>query len=154
NPACAGFQRKADDKGENSHSVGTLIQYGKFRILDLGDLTWNKEFELACPVNKIGVVDVYLTTHHGMNASGPAAIVHAVHPQVAIMNNGAKKGGTPEAWQVIHSSPGLADIWQIHYAIAGGKENNAPDSFIANTDEACEGKWIKLSAMSDGNFTV
>ena len=154
NPACAGFQPRAEDKTENARSVGMLITFGKFKIIDLADLTWNKEFELACPNNKLGTVDVYLTTHHGMNMSGPAAIVHALHPEVAIMNNGATKGGTPEAWEVIRKSPGLADIWQLHYAVKTDKEHNAPDSFIANPDEHCEGKWIKLSAHSDGSFTV
>jgi len=154
NPACAGFQARAEDKTENGRSISMMIGYGKFRMADLADLTWNKEHELACPDNKLGTVSVYVVTHHGMNLSGPAAIVQALHPQVAIMNNGAKKGGTPEAWQVIRNSPGLVDIWQLHYAIAGGKENNAPDTFIANTDEICEGKWIKLSAQQDGAFTV
>jgi beta-lactamase superfamily II metal-dependent hydrolase len=154
NDFCGGFKARDEDKTENARSVGTLITFGKFRIIDLGDLTWNKEHDLVCPNNKIGTVDVYLTTHHGMNMSGPAAIVHALHPRVAIMNNGARKGGSPEAWQVVHSSPGIEDIWQVHYAIAGGKENNVPDSFIANIDENCEGKYIKLSVMPDGSFTV
>ena len=154
NPFCQGTQLREEDKSENARSVGTLITYGKFRMIDLGDLTWNKEYELVCPNNRIGAVDVYLTTHHGMNMSGPAAIVHALHPRVAIMNNGARKGGTPEAWQVIHSSPGIEDIWQLHYAIAGGKENNAPDAMIANVDETGTANWIKLSVQSDGSFTV
>jgi hypothetical protein len=70
------------------------------------------------------------------------------------MNNGAKKGGSPDAWQIVHSSPGLEDLWQLHFAMAGGKDNNSPDSFIANLDQSCEGKHIKVSAMEDGAFTV
>jgi competence protein ComEC len=154
NPACAGFQPKAEDKSENAQSIAMIIGYGKFRMADLADLTWNKEHGLMCPENRLGTVNVYVVTHHGMNLSGPAAVVHALHPQVAIMNNGAKKGGTAEAWQTIRQSPGLADIWQLHYSLPGGKENNAPDTFIANTDEICEGKWIKLTAQQDGSFTV
>ncbi|HZT32904.1 MAG TPA: MBL fold metallo-hydrolase [Bryobacteraceae bacterium] len=154
NPACAGFQKRAEDKSENARSTGILVSYGSFRIIDLGDLTWNKEYLLACPDNKIGTVSVYLSTHHGMNISGPPAIVDALHPQVAIMNNGAKKGGTAEAWQTIRHSPGLQDIWQLHFAVAGGRDNNAPDTFIANTDEHCTGNWIRLSAEKDGAFTV
>jgi hypothetical protein len=95
-----------------------------------------------------------LSTHHGLDASNPATIVHAVHPRVAIMNNGAKKGGSPAAWQVIRKSPGLEDIWQLHFAVAGGKDNNATDPFIANPDEKCEGKWIKVSVDKNGNYTV
>jgi competence protein ComEC len=154
NPGCSAAQRRDEDKTENARSVGTLVTFGKFRLLNLGDLTWNKELDLVCPNNRIGTVDVYLTTHHGMNMSGPDAIVHAVRPRVAIMNNGPRKGGTPEAWQTIRKSPGLEDIWQLHFAVKGGKETNAPDMYIANLEENCVGKWIKLSANQDGSFTV
>src|SRR4030095_7199866 len=114
-----------------ARSVGTLITFGKFRLIDLGDLTWNKEVDLVCPNNRIGKVDVYLTTHHGLAASGAKPIVHALAPRVAIMNNGAKKGGSPEAWQIVKASPGLGDLWQVHFSIAGGKANNAPEPMIA-----------------------
>ena len=154
NPLCAAAERRAADPTENAQSVGILLRFGKFRLLNLADLTWNKELELICPVNRIGSVDVYLTTHHGMNLSGPAAIVHALRPRVAIMNNGARKGGTPEAWQVIRSSPGLEDIWQLHYAVEGGTENNAPQQLIANPEEDCRGHALKLSAKPDGSFAV
>ena len=70
------------------------------------------------------------------------------------MDNGAHKGGSSEAWQAIRSSPGLEDIWQVHYAIEAGKGNNAPDEFIANPEENCKGYGLRLSANSDGSFTV
>ena len=157
NPLCGQDRKRAVDPTENARSVGFLLSYGNFRFLDLGDLTWNKELELACPVNLIGTIDVYLTTHHGMNLSGPASLVHALHPRVAIMNNGATKGGSPEAWRVIRSSPALEDLWQLHFAVAGGKETNSPDPFIANmADQAvnCGGAYLKLSAMATGQFSV
>lgn len=149
-----GSQSFPEDKTENARSTGILVTYGKFRMLNLGDLTSQKEIDLVCPDNRIGKVDLYLTTHHGTNTSGAQAIVHAVAPRVAIMNNGAKKGGAPDAWRTVRSSPGLEDLWQLHFAVAGGKEHNAADSFIANIDEACEGKHLKASAMADGSFTV
>jgi beta-lactamase superfamily II metal-dependent hydrolase len=152
NPLCASSKPREVDPSENARSIGVLITFGKFRMIDLADLTWNKELELACPNNKLGTVDVYLSTHHGMNLSGAPAIVQALRPRVAIMNNGARKGGSPEAWQAIHSSPGLEDFWQLHYAAAGGKENNAPEPFIANLEE--QGSWLKLSAESNGQFAV
>ena len=155
NPLCGKEGRKAEDKTENARSTGTLITFGKFRLIDLGDLTWNKEQDLVCPNNLVGTVDVYLTTHHATDASGPATIVHALHPRVAIMNNGATKGGTPPAWQVAHSSPGIQDIWQVHYSVAGGKANNVDEQFIANPDQANDqGSWIKLSAEPNGTFSV
>lgn len=155
NPLCAADRLKAPDATENARSVGTLITFGSFRALDMGDLTWNKEHELMCPNNKIGTVDLYIVSHHGSDLSGSPAFVQGIHPRVAIMDNGARKGGSPSVWQTIHASPGLEDIWQLHYAIAGGKDNNAPDTFIANTDEVGDqGNWIHVSVRPDGNFTV
>jgi beta-lactamase superfamily II metal-dependent hydrolase len=152
NPLCG--KEFPEDKTENARSLGTLITFGKFKMINLGDLTSRKEAELVCPENRIGTVDLYLTTHHGTNTSNAETIVHALKPRVAIMNNGAKKGGSPESWQIVRKSPGLEDLWQLHFAVAGGKENNVPDSFIANLDPACEGRYIKVSANQDGSFTV
>ena len=154
NPFCASTPKKDGDPTENARSAGVLITFENFRILDLGDLTWNKELELMCPINPIGTVDVYLTSHHGLNQSGSPALVHAVHPRVAIMNNGARKGGDPDAWQIVRDSPGLEDLWQLHYAMEGGKVHNVPDSFIANVDEHDQGDYLKLTAEGNGSFTV
>jgi competence protein ComEC len=154
NAACEGFAQPAADTSENSHSVGMLITFGSFRMIDMGDLTKDKDYQLACPVNKIGAVDVYLVSHHGLDQSSSMPFVRALHPRVAIMNNGARKGGSPLVFQTLHESPGLVDLWQIHYAIAAGKENNSNDSFLANVEEVCEGKWIKLTAEKDGSFKV
>jgi beta-lactamase superfamily II metal-dependent hydrolase len=154
NPLCKNTRQKETDPSENAQSVGILVTLGKFRMIDLGDLTWNKELELACPTNKVGTVDVYLSTHHGLDLSGAPALVHALHPQVAIMNNGPRKGGSPEAWQTIFSSPGLDDIWQLHRSLEAGDNNNAPERFIANLEEQCQGNWIKLTAQPNGRFAV
>ncbi len=118
-------------------------------------MTWNKELDLVCPVNLVGTVDVYLTTHHGSDQSGPATIVGALKPRVAIMNNGATKGASPSTWQIVRNAPGLVDLWQLHYAEAGGKDNNVSEQFIANPNQANDqGNWIKLAAQADGSFTV
>lgn len=154
NPACAGVQRKEEDPTENARSAGFILTYGSFKLADLGDLTWNKEMDLVCPNNLLGNVNVYLTTHHGLESSNNPAIVRALHPQVAIMNNGAKKGGAAEAWKVVKNSPDLEDLWQLHFAVAGGKESNVPDTMIANIDEQCEGKWLELMVHPDGTYTV
>src|SRR5260370_12872788 len=90
----------------------------------------------------------------GGNQANPPAVVHAIHPSVAIMNNGARKGGSPNAWQIIKDSPQLEDFWQIHYAMDAGKDHNVPDSFIANVDEHCQRAYLKLTAQSDVSFTA
>jgi competence protein ComEC len=154
NPACERYAQPAADATENSHSVGMLISFGAFRMIDMGDLTKDKDYQLACPVNKIGPVDVYLVSHHGLDQSSSMPFVNALQPRVAIMNNGARKGGSAAVFQTLHSTPHAIELWQLHYAIAAGKENNSADSFIANTEEVCEGKWIKLTAEKDGSFQV
>lgn len=142
-----------DDISENSQSLGVLISYGRFQFLDFGDLTEKKELDLVCPNNLIGTVDLYLATHHGLAPDNPKALVWAVHPRVAIMNNGAHKGASPEAWQIIHDSPGLAGFWQLHYAADAGKDHNVKEDYIANVDDA-DGYFIEVTAERDGSFTV
>lgn len=179
NPLCTGFQPKEQDTGENGQSVGILVTFGSFRALHLGDLTWNIERDLACPNNKVGAVDFWVVTHHGQPTSNPAVLVHAVRPRVAVMNNGTRKGGQPEAMQVIFTSPGLEDLWQLHFSLLSGQEYTVPGIFIANLldDQPASmpldplvmpsagqrppapihdgpAHWIKASAQSDGTFTV
>jgi competence protein ComEC len=154
NPACADVKPLGPDPTENAQSIGFLLTYGKFRFLDLGDLTWDKELALMCPSNPIGTVDVFLVSHHGMAISNSPALVWAVRPRVAIMNNGAKKGGSPEAWTVIEKSPGLEDLWQLHYSVAGGASHNVAEKSIANIGETDNGCAIELKAHPDGFFTV
>jgi beta-lactamase superfamily II metal-dependent hydrolase len=154
NPLCASEPEAAADATENARSLGSLITFGKFRLIDLGDLTKRKERDLVCPNNLIGTVDLYLTTHHGLNQSNAKVIVDALHPRVSIMNNGAHKGGSPDAWETIRNSPELQDLWQLHYALDSNKAHNVQEMFIANLDEKCEGKYIKVSADLDGTFTV
>jgi competence protein ComEC len=154
NPLCRSEPEAPADPSENAQSVGMLITYGNFRLVDLGDLTKRKERLLACPNNLLGTVDLYLTTHHGLDQSNSRALVEALHPRVAVMNNGAHKGGVPAAWQIVHDSPGLQALWQLHYAVAGGKEHNVADDFIANLGEGDEGNYIKVLAQPNGTFTV
>jgi competence protein ComEC len=151
NQYCAGIAQQEGEMGEDPQSAGVLIQFGKFRFLDLGDLRWNPQLELLCPENRVGKLDLYLTTRHGADA--PLAI-YAMAPRVAIMNNGPRKGGAPEGWKTIKASPGLEDLWQLHFAVANGKEANVPDVFIANLEEACQGLYLKVSASENGAFTV
>src|SRR5260370_14992631 len=154
NLLCAGYRPVEPDKGENAHSIGMMITFSKFRLVDLGDLHWNQEYDLACPNNLLGTVDVYMTTHHAKPTSGAPAIVQALRPKAAIMNNGPNSGGSEPAWQTIHESPGTPDLWQLHYAAGSDKKHNAPADLIANTGANCRGDWIELSARQDGSFTI
>ena len=154
NNSCEGVQSKATDPTENARSLGLVITFGKLRIVDLGDLTWDKELELVCPNNKIGKADIYVVSHHGSDLSNSPALVHAIQPRVAVMDNASHKGGDPSAWDIVKSSPGLEDLWQLHFADAGGQEHNTSDPFIANVTEADTGYYLRITANSDGSFEV
>ncbi len=154
NSYCSSAQTEAADDTENARSIGVLITYGKFRFLDLGDLTKKKELELACPNNLLGKVDLFLVTHHGADLSNPKPLVWALHPRVAVFDNGPRKGASPAAWQIVHDSPGIEDVWQLHYAAGSDKSHNVAEDHIANVKENCEGKPLKVTAQSDGTFTV
>jgi beta-lactamase superfamily II metal-dependent hydrolase len=154
NASCANAAKPPIDTTENPRSVGTLLTFGKLRILDLGDLTGDKEMELMCPMNKIGAVDIYVASHHGTASSGTAVLVHAIAPRVAIMDNGEKKGGSPTAWDVIEKSPGLEDLWQLHYSEAGGDAHNVAAPFLANLSGPDTGNYLKVTASADGSFAV
>ncbi len=180
NPYCAAFKPQDPDPSENAQSVGTFITFGRFKVAHLGDLTWNKEFDLMCPSNRLGTVDLFVVSHHGQPISNSEVLVHALHPRVALLNNGTRKGGQPPAMKVLHTSPGLEDLWQIHFSQLSGQEYTVPGMFIANgVDEQAStmpidavaapapgpnvppppahngpAYWIKVSARRDGSFTV
>jgi competence protein ComEC len=154
NPYCISEPAAEEDKTENARSLGVLITYGQFRFLDLGDLTKKKELELACPDNILGTVDLFLVTHHGADLSNPKPLVWALHPRVAIFDNGPRKGASPAAWQIVHDSPGIEDVWQVHYAAESDHAHNVADDRIANVKENCEGKSLKVTAEMTGSFTV
>ena len=179
NPYCASF-KPGTNNAEDPMSVGVYIKFGKFRTAHLGDLTKNKEFELMCPNNRLGAVDLFLGLHHGQDTSNSEVMFHALHPRVAIMNNGTRKGGEPDVMQVIHTSPGLEDLWQMHFSQLSGQEFTVPSIFIANiVDDPTSAMplapiaaptpgpdappppahngpayWIKVNAQTDGTFTV
>ena len=179
NPECANFQ-PIDNNAEDPMSVGIMVTSGKFKALHLGDNTRNKEFELACPVNRLGTVDLMLGMHHGQSSSNSPVLVHAVRPRVAIVNDGTRKGGEPYTMQSLFSSPGLEDVWEMHFSLMTGQEYTVPGVFIANTIDQPDGTmpvgtwtpplpgqqappapvhngkayFIKVTAQPDGTFTV
>jgi beta-lactamase superfamily II metal-dependent hydrolase len=154
NANCADAGKPPVDTTENPRSLGTLITFGKLRILDLGDLTGDKELELMCPMNKIGAVDIYIASHHGTASSGTPVLVDAIAPRVAIMDNGAKKGGSVTALEVIEKAPGLEDLWQLHYSEEGGDAHNVEAARLANLLGPDAGNYLKVTAETDGSFAV
>lgn len=175
NPWCSGFRPHGEDitsrggDADDQLSLSAVVGYGAFRTIIMGDLTWNKEFDLMCPVNRVGAVDLYLVSHHGAHTSGSEVLVQALAPRAAIMNNGPAKGGAVQTFQILGQVASLEDLWQNHYAVEAGQAHNRPARFIANLDDdrrtrdRASGEhpvhmgpahWIRASAQADGSFTV
>jgi beta-lactamase superfamily II metal-dependent hydrolase len=152
NAACEPSARPAADAGENARSTGVVVSWGKFRFLDIGDLTTRPLFDLVCPKDLVGAVDVYLVAHHGNPGAAKAETFAAFKPRVAIVNNGAKKGGSREIFDYLQQDRSLQGVWQLHRAEASGTANFA-DERIANLDESTA-HYIKVSAKDDGSFRV
>jgi beta-lactamase superfamily II metal-dependent hydrolase len=154
NPNCAGLERRPTGNPEDSESIGVVIQFGRFRFANFGDMPWNQEIELLCPGNRVGRVDVYETPGHGRE---PSKAVSSMAPRVAVADNGARKGAGPATVKAFQSMPGMEDLWLLHFNVPGAAEGNPPPGFIANLEEpgsGDQGSYLKLSAMQDGSFTV
>lgn len=155
NPLAKNHKPKSEDTSDNAMSLGFLLSYGAFRFLDLGDLTWNNEHKLVHPVDRIGLVDVYQVTHHGLNSSNNPVLVQTVQPRVAIFNNGPRKGAHPEVTATLRRVKGIEAIYQLHRNLGVGAQENTDPALIANPDEKCQGEIIKLSVAPDGkSYTI
>ncbi len=154
NSFCAASEVRPADKTENARSLGIEINFGKLKLLDLGDLTWDKERDLMCPANRLGKIDVYIVSHHGWEQSSSPALVDAIHARVAIMDNGAKKGGSTPILKTIKAAPGLEALWQVHFSDEGGPANNTSEELIANPQGTDAGHRLELVAAKDGSFDV
>jgi hypothetical protein len=122
------FTSGAAEPSENDQSAGMHVTFGRFRMLHLGDLTVNEAFDLMCPNNRIGSVDVFVVSGNGSVRSSTPVLVHAIRPRVAIMNNGTQKGGQPDTMKVLYAAPGLENLWQLHFSILSGQEYTVPGS--------------------------
>ena len=168
NPLCASAENKPAEGPENQYMVGSLFSYGRFRFLDLADLDWEKEMELACPVNRIGPVTIYQAGRHGaLDGAGAPGLLYAIKPQVVVINNGPRKGlGGPSAgspkpltkhYERIAKTPGIEGIWQGHLSLLEkDASSNTSEEMIANLEDSadCKGHWIRASISPDGRFTI
>ena len=178
NALCATAEEKAPAGFENQRMVGTHLRYGDFTFLALIDLDWQKEMELACPVNRLGPITLYQSGRHGsFDGAGAPALLNAIKPQVVVINNGPRKGlGQPDpnakvttpagrtvtpyernGYARLMQIPGIEGVWQGHLALLDKEptHNTTPD-MIANMEETadCRGHFIKASVQPNGQFTV
>jgi competence protein ComEC len=178
NPLCANAQQMGPGAPENHRMVGLSLTYGNFKFASLGDLDWQREIELACPVNKLGAVNLYTINRHGsLDNSGAPALLGAIKPQVIVVNNGPRKGMgqvddrikpitvpgvTPapyekNAYLRISKTPGVQDVWQSHLALLDSDPaHNTATDMIANLEEGAgdQGHWVHASVARDGKFTI
>lgn len=176
NPLCTNAAQMEPAAPENIRMVGLSLDFGRFKMASLGDLDWSREMQLACPVNKLGTLNLYTINRHGTLAdSGSPALLGAIRPQVIVVNNGPRKGlgqrddrAKPVAVSGVRpyeansylrmaTTPGVEDIWQLHLSlIDSDPAHNTKAEMIANTEEGAQdqGNWIEASVSRDGNFIL
>ena len=156
NPLCSSFKPQPEDAGENGKSLGYLLRAGTFEFVNLGDLSWNFQHRLACPVNLLGKVDLFQVTHHGVRDDVVPQQMWAMAPTVAVMNNGPAKGAGPVAVETVLRSPGLEDLWSLHRAVNNDAAHNAQERLTANLggSEGCAGAWIRARIDPAGTYTL
>jgi len=151
NPACRPTASSTYPDDENPRSTGIVLEFGRFRFLDVGDLVAQPLYDLVCPVDRIGPVDVYLVAHHGNSTAADPATLAAFQPRVAVVNNAPRKGGRLPLLQMLRQASDM-ESWQLHVSSEGG-EDNAPPERIANIYDATP-YWLKVTAKPDGSFTM
>ena len=172
NPHCEGFTFHGEDitsrygNAEDDQSISTFVGFGAFRSVIMGDLNWNKEHTADVPGRQGWVRSICTWSRTtARKPPGSEALVYAIAPRAAIMNNGPRKGGAVQTFEILAAADNPPDLWQNHYSIPGGEAHNRPERFIANLEEDTEladgrpvhmgtSHWIHVSARRDGSFTV
>ena len=156
NPECNSAKLIETDPSDNARSLGFILTYGGFRFLDLGDLTWNIEQQLVCPVNHLGHIDLFQVSHHGMNISNSPVLLRAVAPTVAVMNNGPRKGGHQDTVKRLKELPSLKALYQLHRNAETAGDQNAAVDFIANPEEQPDSAYMIMASVDTVShaFTV
>lgn len=155
NPRCAEARAVDKDLSDNANSVVTLVEFGGFRYLNCGDLTWNTEADLVCPQNRIGTVDVFQVNHHGLDVSNNPLLIQSIAPTVSIMNNGPRKGCGPKTFAALRATPSIQAMYQVHRNVQAGVDGNTAADMIANAEEKCSAQHLRLAVAEDGgSYTV
>jgi hypothetical protein len=150
-----GFEMARPDTSNNAGSIALVLSYGGFKFFAGGDITLNVEHHLAHPINRIGKVDLYQVTHHGLDMSNNPVLLKALNPTVCVAMNGPRKGIQPRTFGVLKALPSVKAIYQIHYNTQYGDAGNTTTEFIANKDNPNRGQYIKARVYGDkGVFTV
>jgi competence protein ComEC len=152
NPAiCKDLSEGPADLSDNANSVVLLLELGRFRFFDGGDLTWNTEGRLVCPEDRVGPVDVYQSNHHGVDNSNSGVLVRTLQPQVVVFNNGPQKGYGPASAATVKATPSVKAVYQVHRNLREGAQNSDPAHVANDKDsETCAGNHVRMSVDPRG----
>lgn len=155
NPFCESHMPRPEDTSDNAKSIALRLSYGDFQFFLGGDITWNIEYQLICPDNRIGEIDLYMVNHHGFDISNNPVFLNSLSPTVAVFCNGPRKGANPRVVADLRKVPGIKAIYQLHRNVETSAEENTYPACIANPDPEKSGQYVKASIQQDGKmFTI
>ncbi len=143
--AAPGFEPAPPDHSDNGRSIALLLTWGDFRCFLGGDITRNVEYHLVSPVNRLGQVDLYQVTHHGLDRSNHPELIRAIQPVVAVVMNGPQKGPGPRTLAALQSQASLQALYQLHFNTQHGEQGNAPMAAIANPTGDGPGHYVRVT---------
>jgi competence protein ComEC len=150
NPLAAGNTPDKPDPSDNAKSLGFRLSYGGFRYVNLGDLTWNIEYKLVSPTDKVGPVDLFQASHHGLEISNNTALLKTLRPKVVVFANGPRKGAHARVLGDLRRLPEPPAIFQVHKNLTVGDSENTEPSRIANAGgSGCKAEPVKASVAAD-----
>ncbi len=156
NQVCGDATARPEDTSDNARSVVFVLKFGDFEFFDAGDLTWNVEAQLVCPADRVGKVDLYQVTHHGLDQSNNPVLLKTLQPTVAVMNNGARKGGSAEVVRNLKALPSVKAFYMGHRNIATTPDDNTAPELIANLEQTPDAGHAIIASVDQGArvFTV
>ena len=166
NPYCAGFKPHTVNpvsgqpigNTEDEHSVGSHLSVRRLSGVVPGRLPVEQRIRIDVSSQQARHTRVFARlpswpAQLELRSAGPCTAAPCGRRSTTVF----EKEGSRRRCACCIRVPGLENLWQLHVAQLSGPEYDIPGMFVANIVEDIQhspAHWIKVSAQSNGTFTV